>query len=132
MMVRWARKVGAASIARQKGRASLMVDAAAERSWTIPSVHPGSGRQPLSAIAAANAFARPAMRGAGTRREESVTGRLVEQRARITPSEDPASRSCKEEEIMGMLAAVEAWGKRDHQSRVGRNGRACWIIFPNV
>jgi len=43
---------------------------------TIPSVHLGRGAT-VSAIAAANAFAGRNAR-AGTRREESVTGRLVE------------------------------------------------------
>src|SRR5712692_10604085 len=100
----------AASIARQKG-VPLMVDAAAEI-LTIPNLHLGRGANVVG------------YSGGKCLRGPQCAGLLLGEKnllqaAWINSAPHHAfGRSLKvgKEEIMGMLAAVEAWTKRDHKA----------------
>ena len=100
----------AASIARQKG-VPLMVDAAAEV-LTIPSVHLGRGATVVG-YSGGKCIRGPQCAGL------ALGDKSLLQAAWLNSAPHHAfGRSLKvgKEEIMGMLAAVEAWGKRDHKA----------------
>src|SRR6266404_3684846 len=109
----------AASIARQKG-VPLMVDAAAEV-LTIPSVHLGRGATVVG-YSGGKCIRGPQCAGL------ALGDKSLLQAAWLNSAPHHAfGRSLKvgKEEIMGMLAAVEAWSKRDHRAEYAQWG--AWL-----
>ncbi len=100
----------AASIARQKG-VPLMVDAAAEV-LTIPNVHLGRGATVVG-YSGGKCIRGPQCAGLALGEKN-----LLQAAWANSAPHHAFGRSLKvgKEEIMGMLAAVEAWTKRDHKA----------------
>jgi L-seryl-tRNA(Ser) seleniumtransferase len=97
-------------IARQKG-VPVIVDAAAER-LTIPNVHLGRGAD-LVAYSGGKCLRGPQCAGLLLGRKDLIKAAWIH-----SAPHHAYGRPMKvaKEEIMGMLAAVEAWVKRDHKA----------------
>ncbi|MBK5292316.1 MAG: aminotransferase class V-fold PLP-dependent enzyme [Acidobacteriia bacterium] len=97
-------------IAKEKG-VPLLVDAAAER-LTIPNVHLGRGAT-MVAYSGGKCFRGPQCAGMLLGRKDLLQAAWIH-----SAPHHAFGRPMKvgKEEIMGMLAAVEAWVKRDHKA----------------